>query len=493
VRPVGIRGITLALGLTLASGAAAQEQNPQALPVGEEALGLGGAYTGRASDASASFYNPAGLGFGRQGALSASLSLGLVDRYVLAGAREDYALEFSDAFGVPFYVGAAAQVGDAMADGRPRHAIAASTLTPSSSRRRFVIERQSDGDVSALRIRRDDVTRWYGLSYAFRIIEQLGVGLTLFLTTRSFSHEEQELETRGGRELAVRATRAELSSEHLVLRFGTYWQVDPRFSLGLMLQFPSIEVGSRGTVGSVLATSVGTGFDTGFTLEENVGARSPVPWQGRLGLAWSPLDELTLVADLTVTGPLGSPDDPVVRFEPPRPLAPGAAGLYLATEWWSDWTVDVALGTRFVVEQRVPVSVGLFTALSSAPDILDGPTAVYQPDRLDLFGASLNVGYQGDNFELTVGVVATFGFGRGLRAVSPTGLGSTLYEPAGLESQTLHVFVTGAGGAIEAFGRTIAQEIERWTGPSVPEPERREPSDGASPVEPELAESEERE
>jgi hypothetical protein len=466
--------MTGVLVLALASLASAQEQNPQALPVGEEALGLGGAYTGRASDASATFYNPAGLGFGREGAVSASLSLGLVDRYVLAGARDEYALEFTEAFGVPFYVGAAAQVGERMSDGRARHAIAASTMTPSHSRRRFVIERQGGGDVSALRIRRNDVTQWYGLSYAFRILEELGVGVTLFLTARSFSHEEQEVETRGGRELAVRATRAELWSEHLVLRLGTFWQIERHVSLGLMVQLPSIEIGSRGTVGSVRATSGGSGLDAELTLEERVGARSPVPWQARLGVAWSPVRELAITADLALVGPEGSPDARVVRFESLRPLPPGAAGTYLATEWWSDWTVDAALGARLVVADRVPIAMGFFTALSSAPDILDGVTTEYQPDQLDIFGASLNVGYQGDNFELTVGLVGTLGFGRGLRATSPTGLGPTLYEPVGLESQTLYVFVTGAGGAVEAFGRTIAQEIERLTRPTdPPEQERR--------------------
>lgn len=467
----------LALALFGASVALAQEQNPQALPIGEEALGLGGAYTGRALDASAAYYNPGGLALGRSGGVSASLSLGLVDRYVLEGARDDFALDFQDAFGVPFYVGGAAQFGDRMADGELRHAVAASIMTPIQSRRRFVIDRQRDGDITSLRIRRTDVTQWYGISYALRVVEELGLGATLFLTTRSFAHEEQAVDVRAD-ELFVRSTRAELTSEQLVLRLGALYRLAPTFSIGLMVQLPAIELGARGTVGGVRGVGEGGGVESAFVLEEGIGARAPVPWQARLGLAWSPSREVGFTTDLALVGPLGSREEPVLRFEPASARAPGAAGDYLAVEWWSDWTVDVAVGGRFVID-RVPVSLGFFTALSSAPVIPDAITSTYQPDRLDLLGASVNVGYRGDNFELTVGLVGTLGIGRGLRALPASGLGPVSYEPVGLESQTLYVFVTGAGGAVEVFGRTLADELERFIVPreergSEPSPE---PSD----------------
>ncbi|HJL19511.1 MAG TPA: hypothetical protein RMH99_27865 [Sandaracinaceae bacterium LLY-WYZ-13_1] len=449
----------LSLGVSLPTVAAAQELNPQAFPVGEEALGLGGAYTGRAHDASAAWYDPGGLVFGRSGSVSASLSIGLADRYELAGTSPgDFDLTYDDALGVPFYVGASIQLGEEAPDGSHRHALAATTFSPNRSQRQFAVHRGEDGGaVQSLSVRRADRTRFYGLSYALRVLDRLGVGLSAFLSIRSFEHEENEIVADAT--LAARSTRATLDAEGLVFRVGAFWRIERHVSLGLTFQPPGIELGARSTVASTRAGAGPGGVDTASERQEEIGARSPIPWRLRLGVSWTPLSSVILNADVALVGPLGSEDDPIERFRLEGDVPSGVPGRYVAAHYWREWTVDGAIGGRVVVDDRVPISAGFFTSLSSAPALADGPTDVYRPDRLDIFGASVSVGYRSAEFDFAIGVAGSLGFGRGLRASPASGVEAPTWEPTDLSSQTLYVFVSGAGGAITAVSRRLVREI----------------------------------
>jgi len=56
----------------------------QGIPLGQRAIGLGGAFTGLADDPSAAYYNPAGLVWGGDSALSATFTLNAFDRQTIA-------------------------------------------------------------------------------------------------------------------------------------------------------------------------------------------------------------------------------------------------------------------------------------------------------------------------------------------------------------------------------------------------------------------------
>lgn len=439
-----------------AANALAQEANPGALPVGEEALGLGGAYTGCALDASAAWYDPGGLVFGRPGRVSASFSIGLVDRYTLRDTRPDgFDLDFGDGLGVPLFVGASLQAGRE-ADGTHRHAFAVSTLSPSQDRRRFAIDRSvAGGSIETLRIQRNDATRYYGISYAYRLLREIGLGASIFLATRSFTHEEVEF-AAGPTGSSVRQSHTELHAEALVFRIGGLFRIEDHFSLGLTFQPPAIEVGARATVAGARVSD-----PAGLTLtsEDQIGARSVIPWQLRLGVAWTPLDSLLFTADATLVGPVGSANDPVRRFD--TAVDGGTLGYYVAPQLWSDWTMNGALGGRGLIEDAVPISLGAFVSVPFGPDVPDVPTSLYQPDRVDLFGASLAVGYTADHFDFSIGVTGILGFGRGLRAGPVNGLEPAQWTATDLSTHAIYVFVTGAGSALAEVGRRVAEGVLR--------------------------------
>lgn len=423
--------------------------NRQAFPIGEEALQLGGAYTGYARDASAGYYNPGGLVFGRAGSVGLSLSVNLRDAYDVAGGSTDAsALEYSDAFGVPLYAGGAVTIGgDETGEGR--HALAATTLSPSQGGRNFTLAEQIGPLTRYQRVERRDYTRWYGASYAYRPLEWLGVGLTAFVATRSFEHREATVAADAG----VRASASEvsLSAELLLFRIGALVRPIPQLTVGLMFQPPAIVVGARANARATRADGTTTLF-----ANEDLQASSPLPFQIRLGAAWQPERSLLLSGDLILEGPQGSESDPVRRvvFAGPR----GLLGTYLETEWWSDVTFDVALGGRAVIEDVVPVSVSFFTSVSAAPTPLAGDA--YRPDQVDLFGATLSVGFIREGVQFSIGLLGSLGFGSGLRAGPFDSTGPPSYTVADVSTQTLYLFLSGAGAAVDAIAETVAETLD---------------------------------
>jgi len=432
--------------LCVAAPARAQELNRQAFPVGEDAVGLGGAYTGRAVDASATFYNPGGLVFGYTGSVSIGLALSLSSEYEVGDASGDTALEYEDAFGLPFYAGGAVQLGD---EGEGRHALAFATLTPNHDRRRVSFTLDGGGASELLRVQRRDRQRWYGVSYAYRLTDWLGVGISAFIAIRNFEHREEEI--RVDSTLRARASEVDYESELLVLRIGGLVRPIDELSLGLMFQPPGIVIGARGS-----ATALRGEPATSERLVDDVGASSPLPWQLRAGASWEPERWLLFTADVILQGALGSRGDPVRRLA--LDVAPGLLGSYYANDYWGDYTVDFALGGRGVVEDTVPISAGFFTSFSSAPPIEEIDT--YRPDRVDIFGGSLSVGFVNADVDIAIGVVAAFGVGSGLRAATFDSLGPPTYEVAHVRSQTIYIFLSGAGGAAEAIGRSVADELD---------------------------------
>lgn len=440
--------------LLAAAPARAQEMNRQAFPVGEEAVGMGGAYTGRASDASAAYYNPGGLPLGRRGSVGVGLSISLLDEYRVGSFDpSSTALEYRDALGVPFYAGGSVQV-----DGSTvRHGLAFATFSPSHINRRFIVASREGEETRALQIHRADRTRWYGVSYGLSPIPELGVGVSAFVATRSFRHEEEEVVAMGARSLYTRFAQVEMDAELLVFRVGALWQIDPSFSLGLMIQPPAAVLGGRATVlGVASGTTDGAPVDTRLFTDQ-VGADSPLPFQARLGGSWHPSDSFMLNADLIVEGPLGSPSAPVERLRV-EPDEPAILGAFLATRYHADWVGDFAVGGRGVVAGLVPISAGVFTSFSAAPPFEAAP-ASYRPDRLHVLGGALGVGVITDDIDVTVGVVGAFGFGRGLTSAPLSDLGAPAYGVTDVSSQTIFLYLVGAGGAAAAVGRRVAEEL----------------------------------
>ncbi|MFK7988841.1 MAG: OmpP1/FadL family transporter [Sandaracinaceae bacterium] len=428
-----------ALAASASARGAAQDYNPRLFPVGEEALTLGGAFTGRASDASAAYYNPAGLTFGSSGSVGLSLALNVFDRYRVEGVNDlDVAFDVTDTQGVPFFAGASTQFGDG------QHAVAAATLAPRSSRRRFLF----GGDEGALDVARQDSTRWYGVAYSYRPLPWLSLGLGAFVAVRRMEHRETEIGLATP-DPEARFTETRLNAEKLILRFGALVEPVPQLRIGLSFQAPAIVLGAR-------ANYIGTNVEDGVLRIGDRGAQSPLPWELRLGAAWQPTDAFVLTADLALSGPIGSADDPVFLVDPDGDGNPAELlTQFLEDRYHTDPVLDFAIGGRVMVADMVPIAAGVFSSFSAAPVVPD-TAADYAPDRVHRVGATLSAGYVDSTVNFSLGVMAAFGFGAGLVA-DESGMGPLVRTP--IESQTVVVFLSGAVGAALQVGRRIVEDV----------------------------------
>ena len=86
-RPSGVIAGLAALFL-IAGGARADDTHYRALPIGAHSIGLGGAFTGVADDASAAYFNPAGLALGGNWGIAGGLTINAWERVDLRRVYE---------------------------------------------------------------------------------------------------------------------------------------------------------------------------------------------------------------------------------------------------------------------------------------------------------------------------------------------------------------------------------------------------------------------
>jgi len=484
--PLPVVSLLVALSCLAPSPARAQELNYQTFLIGDRALGMGGAFTGLADDAAASWYNPAGLAQVRSSSIGGSLSVDAYRRYVIEdgyGSPIGVAdLEHDDLPSVPLFAGLVKKFGGRDPDGVRRHAFALSTIHPTPLNRRFEVQltNATTGVTTTLRITESDSTSWWGPSYAYRVTPRFALGASAFLVTRDFMHEEDELIVQEGARdpdgffrnsnLSLRQSTASLDAKSAVFRLGAIWDPDDHFRIGLMVQPPGLQfdgssrIYERRSYADLMAAP--DPIATFFASDQNdLESESPIPWEVRLGAAYRHDENFTAVLDLSLHGPIGSEAAPVLPFGAPGPEPVTGEtpqpGDYLVQELRSELTANVSLGMESIIAEVVPLRAGLFTNFSAAPSV-EGPSDTYGPANVDGFGASLSVGIRSGGYDLAVGAAGVMGSGRGYRTnPDPGGVVPERYLPADVESQTLYFFLTGHKSAISRLAREVYNEYLR--------------------------------
>jgi hypothetical protein len=461
-------------GVGSAEGQATQYQS---YPVGEEALGMGGAFTGVADSPAATFYNPGGLAGLQKTLVSGSLSVNSLDRFELNEGFESAGRTFDlshDAFpSVPVFVGFVVKLGEKTAEGVRRHALAISTVQPVSQQRHFQVRAVDDAGrlQASLRTSQSDRATWYGASYALTVVPDVSVGASMYLSFRKIRHTEQQLElsygARGpdgnytGATQRVRDVEAQVDARQLVFRLGALWDVNGRWNLGLMLQLPSIRLRAPAKVirASAFTDHTGSRGSTrvGFVDQRGLTGAAPFPFELRLGAEYEITSRERLALDMSLYGPLGDADDPVEPFGPVRTRADGGSiGLYVPRQWHARPIANVSLGGETTFFEAVPLRAGFFTNLSSAAPI-DRGTSEYQPPRVHEYGFTVSAGYRRNGYDVSVGMGALFGRGTGLRLDPARPEGKIRYVPTGAKSRSLHFFISGAASTA---GRIVKRVVE---------------------------------
>lgn len=430
---------------------------------------MGGAFAGLANDPSATYYNPAGLPRLDDVSIAASLTLNAFDRQkIINGFRsgdEATDLQHTTRPSLPVFASFVKQLGWREGDAR-RHAVGFSTM---------IVDRRTIGfdasiesgpieqrKVDTLTLADERTVRWYGLSYGYRISREWSVGLSTFISANSMSHAEERLNLTlidyvgdnvyANSIVSLHSTRARFNVKNGIFRLGVLYAMSARLRFGAMFQPPSFRIkGSayvRDRIVDAAATSDQQGANYYFGKQGGLNSHDPAPWELRLGVSWAPNYDLLLALDVSAYGKRGSKDDPVVAIGP-REITPGTKrapqpGDLVLQEWYGKRTGNVAAGMEYRIKNVVMVRSGFFTDLSGAPK-LPKVSNVYLPSDIDRVGATLSAGLITRGYDVSLGVAATFGWGKTQAFVVDDP--EARYVRTRVQEQTLFVFLSGARSA----------------------------------------------
>jgi len=482
--PVVAVGVAFLLALVLPSRSSADPFHYQTLPLGQRALGMGGAFTGLANDPSAAYYNPAGIAVIADSALSASLTVNAFDRRTLVrGYRTrigSTSLKHDSQPSLPVFVTLVKKVGRKDADKKRNHAVALSTFTVDQRRLSFDLEQRGRvagrDQADTFSATREDVTIWNGFSYAYRVSDKLAFGVSGFLSlTRTRYDQEHIAVTLGTLDRTTgsysnegslwETYRARSEVRNLVARVGALYQYDEKLRLGVMFQPPSIHV--RGTAdvrariltSEILATPA-TGRFTNAS-ESGLSSHNPLPWELRLGSSYQPLNWITVAFDTSLYGWNGTKSNPIVTIGPRSPDsetgAIASAGDLAMETWYRNMTANVSMGAEAVIENTVALRAGLFTSLSAAPSVPRVSDTYYTPD-VNLYGGAFSAGYVASGYDLSLGVAGLIGWGDGVAYNTHAAAGDT-YQRTDVFDRTLFVFLSGAKSAVSRLASTAEKKL----------------------------------
>jgi long-chain fatty acid transport protein len=482
VRVGAALSFTLALGLSMLSHGVRVRADPfhnQTLPLGHRAIGMGGAFVAVADDPSATYYNPAGVVWGGDNSLSASLTLTAFDRSTVEGGYRTSAgsssLNHSTGASVPVFVSASKHLGRRHKDGRRHHAIALSSFTERQRRLSFDAEVRSTtpvGDaLETLSIDQADRTTWHGFSYAYRLHPQLSLGISSYVTVQRSHYAEERigvlLGTANG-DGSFAASRSSWTShlvdtnvKSMVGRFGALYAFNEKLRLGLMFQPPGVHIRGRARVRERYLRSDLTEErrESAFfnASQGGLAAASPIPWELRAGVRYLLRDWLVLAFDSSLYGRSGSARDPVVaigaRRADERTGAVPHVGAFFEERWHRTYSGNVSLGLEATFADSVAVRCGLYTDLSSAPAIPRYASSYQAPD-VHRLGGAFSIGLVSDGYDFSLGVVGLYGRGRALSfsddATEP------MYQRTVATDRMFFVFLNGVKNAV----RTLASKAD---------------------------------
>jgi long-subunit fatty acid transport protein len=488
------RALALALALRAVQAHADPTHYNQVL-VGGQALGMAGAATGLADDSASVYYNPAGIGMLPGSSASASFQLRAFEKIKVGGALSAARLGDLESDSSPtraVYASAIAKVGDKDANGFRRHALAFSIVHPDQEQISFSGQSHQNNDYAGATVLMSDDTVWTGASYAYASPGSWSLGLSLFWAQREYSHRESWLGARNvvprdyvdpdgntasafaPDQLVASIRQVKLTANSVVVRLGTRLDLTPNWRLGLMLQPPGIALSANADVSeqrlSQNMDAPGAPFATYYQSSQRTNASWPIPWQVRLGGAYAS-ETFTADLDVLLHGPTGSASSPVDQVSAPAADTyfgtPPRFPFLFAPQYYTNFTVNVALGVEGLIGRVVPWSAGVFTDRSAAPNITQ-PSTTYALQHVNRYGVTASGGWRDLGYDLLIGGAFIFGSGN---ALVPD-LGAVGYSVSDWKERSIVFFLSGQKSALKRAAKAAANLVKPASEPeSEPESE----------------------
>ncbi len=386
--------------LLFASTARADFFNGRNLLVGEKASLLGGAFTALADDATAGYYNPAGLVQAPGFTVSASADvyafyiLNRTERVNAEGAR--LSLSFLRTVILPSTFALSYRL-------HPRVTLAAHVFSP--DRFRLSSINSIDAPVAATALgsdkiyqglsrsaRFDQQSTLYGASAGFVVNDAFSLGVALHyhlaqtsqaLASTYFTHPSEDGTVRG--EQATLSADNEVTSGGLIPSLGVLVRLPAGFRIGASWQCETLMLHSENLWQVSFSDAQGQSFETGTTTGD-----TRYPHRFALGLGWQS-SAVTLSLDLIAYAPLD--------YDAPHEV--------LRTQFAENRHREVAhfdasVGVEVTLSEMFVIRGGLFTNTSSASD-------QFAEERINLYGGALGLGVRKDGLETGFGLMAQFG------------------------------------------------------------------------------------
>lgn len=349
----------------LSCGALADYGNYNSILIGERAAGMGGAYTAFTGDPSGcAFYNPASLARMDGTTFSAA-----VNAYNKTDAQfgdldslESAAMRVNRGSIVPI----PASSGTVYSFGN--FAVGLSILFPDYDS--YTGEIKANSDVTSY-MNLKDQSLWVGGSLALNLSEEDAIGLTMYYTSRTFSRSLTDQLSQAGTVFLTNEEKI-LSQNSLVYILGYYRQLNTNWTFGTSLRLPSLSVNGQG---SFYRSSIDTSGGISPPINhKSISAETRIPSRLNLGLGYTRPGKWAFSTDVNLHG-----RESYVDLDDPS----GGDRIRHKEVW------NLALGGEYFVQSWAALRVGLYTNLSSHPEIDE--VSLRQGDHLDMWGFSTNL------------------------------------------------------------------------------------------------------
>jgi len=424
--------------------ARADSTHYQTLQLGERSRGMAAAYTAYAADGAAIWFNPAGLPLLQPRLLQGSLSL--IQRRTL-DFQGALVTDGPDGPGGEdevenFHLSSSPSVGHRKKelDGEKPAQIAISVFQLYNSDIGGDVNFQDDlGRTNSLQFYEKDAMTYFALGSGFRPTRNFSVGLTVLASRRVLEHVETgslavsgtQDPTQGSpcpssptipfcvlnaRQIA-RNTVFTMDAWYMSFRIGLLGLVGKRWRLGLMFQPPGFRLGGKSNLRFQLSDVYPSTDPNNPGLSDSVfgnrefGARSPIPWELRLGTSYVISRRVAIAADLQLVGPVSGGS-----IAPGVPQLEGRAntsGLLLADSTKRDFTWNISIGSEIEITKFMFIAFGFLTDNSGAPGTATAASDAINAAQINRLGFSTSVGGGKNGKGLSVGVSMLFGKGTG--------------------------------------------------------------------------------
>jgi len=521
-----------ALIAVLAAGeVAADPTNYQRYVIGERALGMAGAQTAAVNDPMANLYNPAAMVFTTSTMVSASKCLYSLDYREIEGgfvpsAPESWAgapvnavtLEQKNDLTLPSTLAISTRFGKKLEkSGAKRHAIGVAIMVPNQDKFTLRGSWKAPGDLrdsETYSISESFTQIWMGLSYAIRAIDELGLGVSAFLSTTSF--ERNMVQSRFGaiEECAsdllascgfmeFKESALSIDTVALVFRIGALWEPHPSWRFGLMVTAPSILIPDLKlfTTEGSLSQTYGRAWVEGYNEDDptaymdnvvyysdsyklKTAVQEPMSFRAGASYLWRDM----FAADFDVSLYLPTHYTRIAG----DPVMERYAADENASQYWFDSgimkrierraVVNFNLGWELIIKEMWTIRNGVFTDFSSAPPVVEGRYP--QQTRVNRYGASFAFGFKAKGYDISVGVTGSLG--SGYASIYDSNQLDNKWQPAPMTERALYVFLAGVQAAAVKGSKTVVKEAEKKIKEKIEEKENAEELEveEGEPVEP---------